>query len=79
MLELIVGIAAITIPPIIIGAIHFRNNPPLLMFMIVLLVVANGYLVSTGTATDIGRSILYGKDAPKVEAPASIPGAQPAR
>lgn len=58
MTELYVGIAALMLPPILIGALLLRRNRPVFVLLLALVGVGTGYLVTTGAAQDIGRSLM---------------------
>ncbi len=60
MIELYAGVAALMLPPILVGAVLLRRQMKVFWFLVALVAVATGYLVSTGAAHDIGRALLGG-------------------
>ena len=68
MVELYAGVAALMLPPILIGAVVLRRQMKMFWFLVALVTVGTGYLVSTGAAQDIGRTLLGG-----ITAPARVP------
>jgi len=70
MSELYVGVAALMLPPLLVGVILFRRNQPVFFLLGAMVAIGTGYLVATGAAEDIGRQILAGKSKPAV-APAA--------
>ncbi|NOU05770.1 MAG: hypothetical protein HOO99_06260 [Hyphomicrobiaceae bacterium] len=70
MIELYTGVAALMVPPIVVGAMLLRRQLKVFGFLVALVAVGTGYLVTTGAAQDIGRTILGG---------AAVPAKAPAR
>jgi hypothetical protein len=58
MYEQTVGILLLTVPPILIGYFLFRRNLAVFRLLVALVLVGTGYLIMTGAARDIGRSVL---------------------
>ena len=67
MIELYAGVAALMVPPIVIGAVLLRRKQPVFWFLVALVTVATGYLVATGAAQDIGRTLAGGTTMPTVK------------
>jgi hypothetical protein len=61
MLDLYVGVAALMLPPILIGAVLLRRQMKVFWFLVALVAVGTSYLVVSGAAQDIGRTLIGGK------------------